>query len=72
MWYSNGMLHYIFKAEFVTLASLKVPSGRPTVPSPSFLCCFFPLSLSSVFPPPFLPPFLLGIHLCGRKVDVAC
>ncbi len=27
MWYSNDMFHYMFKAEFVTLVSLKVPSG---------------------------------------------
>ena len=26
-WYSNDMFHYTFKAEFVTLVSLKVPSG---------------------------------------------
>ncbi len=28
MWYSNDMSHYVSKAEFVTLASLKVPSGK--------------------------------------------
>ncbi len=28
MWYSNDMFHFMFKAEFVTLISLKVPSGR--------------------------------------------
>ncbi len=27
MWYSNGIFHYMFKAEFVTLVSKKVPSG---------------------------------------------
>ena len=27
MWYSNDMFHYMFKAEFVMLVSLKVPSG---------------------------------------------
>ena len=27
MWYSNGMFHYMLKAEFVALVSLKVPSG---------------------------------------------
>ncbi len=27
MWYSKDMCHYMFKAEFVTLVSLKVPSG---------------------------------------------
>ncbi len=27
MWYSNEMFHYMSKAEFVTLVSLKVPSG---------------------------------------------
>ncbi len=27
MWCSNDMFHYVFKAEFVTLSSLKVPSG---------------------------------------------
>ena len=27
MWYSNDMFRYMFKAEFVTLVSLKVPSG---------------------------------------------
>ena len=27
MWRSNDMLHYMFKAEFVTHASVKVPSG---------------------------------------------
>ena len=27
MWYSNDMFHYMFKAEFVILVSLKVPSG---------------------------------------------
>ncbi len=27
MWYSNDMFHYMFKAEFVRLVSLKVPSG---------------------------------------------
>ncbi len=26
-WYSNDRFHYMFKAEFVTLVSLKVPSG---------------------------------------------
>ncbi len=29
MWYSNDMFHHMFKAEFVTLVSLKVPSGGP-------------------------------------------
>ncbi len=27
MWYANDMFHYMFKAELVTLVSLKVPSG---------------------------------------------
>ena len=27
MWHANNMLHYVFKAEFVMLVSLKVPSG---------------------------------------------
>ena len=27
MWYSNDMFHYMFKAKFVTLVSLKVSSG---------------------------------------------
>ncbi len=27
MWYSNDMFYNMFKAEFVTLVSLKVPSG---------------------------------------------
>ncbi len=27
MRYSNDIFHYMFKAEFVTLVSLKVPSG---------------------------------------------
>ncbi len=27
MWYSNDMFQYMFKAEVVTLVSLKVPSG---------------------------------------------
>ena len=27
MWHSNDVSHYMFKAEFVTLVSLKVPSG---------------------------------------------
>ncbi len=27
MWHSNDMFHYMFKAEFVTLVTLKVPSG---------------------------------------------
>ena len=27
MWYSNDMFHYMLKAEFVKLVSLKVPSG---------------------------------------------
>ena len=27
MWYSNDLLHYMFEAEFVTLSTLKVPSG---------------------------------------------
>ncbi len=27
MWYSNDMFHDMFKAEFVTTVSLKVPSG---------------------------------------------
>ncbi len=26
-WYSNDLFHYMFKAEFVALVSLKVPSG---------------------------------------------
>ncbi len=29
MWHSNDAFHYVSKAEFVTLTSLKVPSGRP-------------------------------------------
>ena len=29
MWYSNDVFHYVFKAEFATLVSLKVPSGSP-------------------------------------------
>ena len=40
MWYSNGMFHYMLKAEFVTLASLKVPSGL----SYSEHLCFFSLT----------------------------
>ncbi len=28
MWYSNDMFHYMFKAEFGTLVSLNVPSGK--------------------------------------------
>ena len=28
MWYSSDMFRYLFKAEFVTLVGLKVPSGR--------------------------------------------
>ncbi len=28
MWYSNDMSHYMLKPEFVTLVSLKVPSGK--------------------------------------------
>ena len=28
MWYSNDMFYYMFKAEFVALVSLKVPSGN--------------------------------------------
>ncbi len=28
MWYSNDMFLYVFKAEFVALVSLKVPSGN--------------------------------------------
>ncbi len=31
MWYSNDMFHHMLKAEFVTLVSLKVPSGSSTV-----------------------------------------
>ncbi len=27
MWYPNDTFHYMLKAEFVTLASLKVPVG---------------------------------------------
>ncbi len=27
MWYSNDMFHYMPRAEFVTLVSLKIPSG---------------------------------------------
>ena len=27
MWYANDMFHHTFNAEFVTLVSLKVPSG---------------------------------------------
>ncbi len=27
MWHPNDMFHHVFKAEFVTLVSLKVPSG---------------------------------------------
>ncbi len=27
MWYSNDMFNYMFKAEFVTLVSLKDPVG---------------------------------------------
>ncbi len=30
MWYSNDTFHYMFKAEFVALISLKVPSGYPS------------------------------------------
>ncbi len=30
MWYSNDIFHYAFKAEFVTLVCLKVPSGMST------------------------------------------
>ncbi len=28
MWHSNDMFRYVLKAEFVTLVSLKVPSGK--------------------------------------------
>ncbi len=34
MWYPNDTFHYVFKAEFVTLVSLKVPSGFSTCSSP--------------------------------------
>ena len=33
MWYSNDVFHYTFKAEFVTLVSLKkIPSGLCRLP----------------------------------------
>ncbi len=32
MWYSNDTFHYMSKAEFVTLVSLKVPSGYNIMP----------------------------------------
>ena len=32
MWYSNDMFHNMFKAEFVRLVSVKVPSGRRNFP----------------------------------------
>ena len=63
MWYFNDMFHCMFKAEFVTLVSLKVPSGTlPSLhahtelrvkldPVPSRL---LPVPLSS--PLPSLPP----------------
>ncbi len=47
MWYSNDMFHYMFKAEFVTLVSLKVPSGYSTDFSSSQILFVFP-------PPPRL------------------
>ncbi len=31
VWYSNDVFHYMFKAEFVTLVSLKVLSGSAKV-----------------------------------------
>ncbi len=36
MWYSTDMFHYMFKAEFVTLVSLKVSSGSYSLCSDSF------------------------------------
>ncbi len=52
MRYSNDMFHYMFKAEFVTLASLKVPSGGPVSLSKKKKinkfpegCIFFPLKV---------------------------
>ncbi len=31
MWYSKDIFRYMFKAEFVTLVSLKVPSGNDMI-----------------------------------------
>ena len=44
MWYSNDMFLYVFKAEFVMLVSLKVPSGKLVGEivlffSVGFFCC---------------------------------
>ena len=39
IWYSYETFHYMFKAEFGTLVSLKVPSGEGE--TTDFFCCCF-------------------------------
>ncbi len=41
MWHSNDMFHYMIKAEFVTLESLKVPSGYCIQYIPTYLQCTY-------------------------------
>ncbi len=62
MWYSNDMFHYMFKAEFVTLVSLKVPSGSSATRwvngveevfpiytgAKNFVVCFLPVGLYNI------------------------
>ncbi len=79
MWYSNGTFHYMFKAEFVTLISLKVPSGwflrlflwqALFLLSASPCLCLLPVERciipSGGFPPSARPGQRRGIIL-GRK-----
>ncbi len=59
MWYSNDMFHYVFKAEFVTLVSLKVPSGC-NVLSLKFHFLFLPSSPLEGTVTGQIPPWLRG------------
>ncbi len=67
MSYSNGMFHYMLKAEFVTLVSLKVPSGSLKL---VLIKPFRRLSLDSRAP--FVCPIVPGVQqlpengICGQ------
>ncbi len=71
MWYPNDMFYYMFIAEFVTLLSLKVPSGNHRIVGmfcDSFFLFFFILGILIYFLVLFL---IANIIICSLFFDSA-
>ncbi len=70
------MFHYVFKAEFVSLASLKVSSGCLDSEMPASVCAVHNIVLKVLCPPPpqmFSPGNMMAAcnPLFGRYLTVA-